>query len=246
MAAALMAPAGYADPLTDLRASLQSLRSATPVQGSLQVKTEDLLDADAAATRKAKSASLSLGVSADRGLRLEADPQLLQVLGDEEARHAQDPDQPQPTAELLKDIGPGKVQDLLDGADVLLRKLDGATSPQVLPAVSDGKAVTQLSVTRPYRPSKQDKGSVKDYQDTLTVTLDGHGTPLRYREITHGKFCMFFMCMTIDDQQQVSLQDLDHRLVAVDDVDELHQSGLGQEMHTRTEATFQISPASTH
>jgi hypothetical protein len=229
-----------ADPLTDLTARLKSLQGEPAVKGVLDVRSEDLWSEDDAATRKAHSAEITLGIDTQYGLALQLSPEQLQAIGAEEGRHAADPNAPEPATELLRNTDAAAIGNLVSGADTLMRKLDGAVLPAVKPGVLDGAAVTQLSVSRPFRPSKKQRGSVKDYRDDLVISLDAGGMPVAYQETMHGKFCMFLLCVTVDQQESVTLRAAGKGLVAVSKSEEDKQSGLGQGGDTRTVATLQL------
>ncbi|HEV2112347.1 MAG TPA: hypothetical protein VGT99_13395 [Gammaproteobacteria bacterium] len=234
---AATAPA-QADPLSTLAATLKGLQVGAPIKGRLEVKSETVEDGDD--PKKPGTADIELDITAGDGLSVHMSEALLAQINAEEARNAADPNQRQPTVDLLRSMGPAKIGHMVSAAGTLLTTLDGATDPVTKPALLDAVPVTQLSVHLPPRLSNKDRGSAKDYQDSVTIWLDVQGVPLQFQETVHAKFCKFFLCISVDRQQTLMLRVLAGRLVTVSDTEELKQSGLGQGSDTHTTATLQL------
>ena len=216
--------AARADALSDLNAKLRDLQAPTPLKGMLDVRSTDL----GANTDPSEShdAHLQLAVSEDNGLDIHLDPVLLRKIDVEDAQHAADGNQPEPTSELLSDAGPEKIQHMLSTAAALLWDLDGATLVSAKPDAQTGG--TSVALSLPLHASKKDSGDVKDFRHDIVLTLDAHGVPLAYHDTTHAKFCKFFLCVTVDETHDATLEVVDGRLVTVSLTAEHKQSGLGQ------------------
>ena len=227
-----------ADALGDLRATLKGLRADTPVKGVLDVKKESVEGGDD--PTKPAVGHVVLQVSADGGLTLHADPALLQQIASEEAQNAADPDKKEPTADLLRDTGPSRVQHFVSQADYLLLQLDGAGSPSTAPGTLDGKPVTKLSLKLPGRFPKKESGNAKDFSEDLVLSLDAQGIPLHYTDTVHVKFCKFFICVTVDQKRDATLKTVDKRLVVVNMVEDFKQSGAGLGLSTTTTSNFTL------
>ena len=232
------APLAQADPLSDLTARLKSLQADSEVKGVLDASYEQF-DAKGVAD-KDKSAHLQLDIDANGGLSIHLSPTLTQALSAEEARNATDSDAPTPQADLLRQMNPTHLQHMLSVADTLLRNMDGGTSKGAKPASLDGTAVTQLTLSLPFRAPKKDSDAAKDWQDTLDIWVDAQGVPLRYEDKVHGKFCKFFLCVTVDETHVATLRVLAGRLVTVAETLEHQQAGLGQDNHTKTVSMLQL------
>lgn len=232
------ATAVQADPVADLAAKLKTLRADTPLKGVLEADYQEF-DAKGAAD-KTKSAHLQLDFAYGDGLNIHLSPASLQSLSAEEARNVADPDSPTPEADLLREMSVAHIQHVLSAADGLLRLMDGASAPVARPATLDGAAVTELDMTLPFKAPKKDADAAKDYQDTLSVWLDPQGMPLRFLEKVHGKFCKFFLCVTVDESFGGGLKVVDGRLVNIDYSREHKQSGLGQDSHTKTASSLKL------
>ena len=231
-------PAARADALTDVRAKLQQLRSEAPIKGILDVRSEHL-DQDKN-DDKVPPAHIRMHIEADGGLSTHMDPTVLKTLDEEEQANAADPNKPTPTADLLRTAGPVAIGHMVSAAQRLLQELQGATEPTVQPGQLDGQPVQELRVQQPLNASRKDAADIKDYQGGLTVSLDPQGVPLAYEQIFHGKFCKFFICVTIDEKHSARLKVVNGRLVAVSASEELQQAGMGQAGHTRQTFSLQL------
>lgn len=227
-----------ADALGDLVTTLKGLRADTPLKGVMDVRKESVEDGDD--PTKPAVGHVVVQVSAGDGISLHVDPALLQQIAAEEAKSNADPDQKQPTADLLRDTGPAKVQHYASQADYLLLELDGANSPGTAPGMLDGTQVTKLSLKLPERFATKDKDSAKGFTDDLVIDLDAQGIPLHYTDTIHVKFCKFFICVTVDQKQDVTLKVVDKRLVVVKLVDDSKQSGAGLGLSTKATTTFTL------
>lgn len=235
---ALPVAAARADVLADLDATLKGLQADTPVKGVMEVTSRSI--EDGADPQKPALGHLELEIAAGDGLTVHMSPALLQQIEAEELRVAADPDQKQATVDLLRSVGPTRVGHMLAAADALRVMLDGASEPAVKAAILDSASVTELSVHLPMRLSKKDSDSAKDYRDEAVIWLDAHGVPLQSEETMHAKFCKFFLCVSVDRRQDITLRVINGRLVAVKTEEELKQSGLGQGSQTRTTITLAL------
>jgi hypothetical protein len=235
---ALACIGAQADTLTDLSAKLKTLEAPTPVKGTLDASYAEY--DPKGGVDNAKSARFQLDVDGSEGLAIHLSPALVRALSAEEAANAADPDKPTPNADLLRQTTPQRIQHMLSAAQTLLRDLDGASGPVTKSAKLGDADVTQLTVSLPFRAPKKDSDAAKDWQDTFSVWLDSEGVPLQIQDQVHGKFCKFFLCVTIDDSYSDTLQVVSGRLVITTLTQEHRQSGLGQDLHTRTTATLQL------
>ncbi|MGH8414201.1 MAG: hypothetical protein ACRESX_05670 [Gammaproteobacteria bacterium] len=228
----------HADPLTDLRTTLKGLDSQAAIKATLDVQST--VTGSKSDSSKPRSAHLQLAIQAGDGLGLQLSPALLQQIGAEQAAHAADPSHPTPTADLLSSIGPMQIEHMVSAAPALLRTLQGAGTPVIKQTVLEGEPVQELSLNLPLQASKEEKSSVKDYQDKLVLWITLKGIPQAYQETTHAKFCKFFLCVTVDDMHSGWLQVIDGRLVTVKLTREQKQSGLGQDSDTHTVYNLQL------
>lgn len=230
-----------ADALTDLRTTLRGLDAPTRINAVLDVQAQ--MTRGKGDSAKQHSAHLQLNIQASDGLGIQLSPALLQQVAAEKAAHAADPDHPAPTADLLDQTGPWQIENIVSVAPMLLRVLAGAESLSVKPSQLYGQSVQELSMKLPPPVSKSDSSNLKDYASTASVWLNSKGVPLAYAYSMHGKFCKFFLCVTVSQNQSGSLQVIDARLVAMTTIQENKQSGLGQDSDTHTVYTLQIQPA---
>lgn len=232
-----MVPA-QADTLSGLTTTLKGLQADTALKGVLRVQSQSVRDGED--PKNPDNAHTELDIVAGDGLSIHMDEVLLKQINAEEARNAADPNQREPTVDLLRSMGPTRIGHMVSAATALLTTLDGATDPVTKPVLLDGVALTQLSVHLPMRLSDKDRDSAKDYQDTASIWLDAQGKPVQFQETAHVKFCKFFLCVSVDRRQTLVLRVLSGCLVTVSDTEELKQSGLGQGSNTHTTATLQL------
>lgn len=230
-----------ADALSGLRITLQGLNAHTAINGVLNVQSDATRGkADSA---KQHSAHLQLNIQASAGLGIQLSPALLQQIAAEKAAHAADPDHPAPTADLLDQTGPWQIENMVSVAPMLSRLLTGAESLSVKPTQLYGQPVQELSMQLPPPVSKSDSSNLKDYASSASVWLNSKGVPLAYAYSMQGKFCKFFLCVSVSQSESGSLQVIDGRLVAMTMIQENKQSGLGQDSDTHTVYTLQVQPA---
>lgn len=231
-----------ADALTDLRTTLQGLNAPATINAVLDVQSDATRGKGDSAKRH--SAHLQLNIQASDALGLQLSPALLQQVAAEKAAHATDPDHPAPTADLLDQTGPWQIENMVSVAPMLVRLLAGAESLSVKPAQLYGQPAQELSVKLPPPVAKSDSSNLKDYASTASVWVNPKGVPLAYAYFMQGKFCKFFLCVTVSQSESGSLQVLDGRLVAMTMIQENKQSGLGQDSDTHTVYTLQIQGTS--
>lgn len=230
--------AAHADAAADLDGKLKSLRADVPIKGVLEADYQ-AFDAKGVAD-KTKAAHLQLSFDSREGLSIHLSPELVQSLSAEEARNVADPDSPTPQADLLRQMGTIHILHALSAAEALLRSVEGATSSSAKPATLDGVAVTQLDFVMPLKLPKDQADAAKDWKDLLTVWVDVQGVPLRFQENIHGKFCKFFLCVSVDQSYGGTERVIDGRLVTVSATQETQQSGHGLDFHSKTTSTLQL------
>ena len=236
--ASMLAPAIQADPLDDVRAKLKTLQAGTDLKGVLDARYEEF--DEKGQSDPAKSAHLQFDVEADGGLSIHLSPSLVQALAEEESRNSADPDQPQPLADLQREMSPSHLRHMLSAAETIQVLVSGAASPVTKAAVLDGVSVTEVSMELPAKLPKNQSGNVKDWKDDLTLWLDADGVPVQLEDKVHGKFCKFFFCATFDEDHMASFKVFNGRLIAVKETVEHKQSGFGFDSDTKTVASLQL------
>ncbi|MGH8372535.1 MAG: hypothetical protein ACRETO_07365 [Gammaproteobacteria bacterium] len=229
--------AGYisgaeADSLSDLRTVLQGLDASTEIKGTLDVQSIKLnpkQDDKQKDTKQTPPAQLQLAIDAGEGLGIHLSPALLQRIDAEQQAKAENPEQPTPTADLLGEVGPMEIERIVSVAPGLSRALDGAEAVASKQTELDGAQVQELSMKLPFKASKEERSNISDYRGGMTIWLDAKGVPLAYQQTFHGKFCKFFLCVTVDETRDGKLQIVAGRLIATSYIDESKQSGLGQD-----------------
>jgi hypothetical protein len=226
-----------ADSLSDLRTVLQGLDAGTAIHGTLEVQSIKLNPKQDDKQKNAKQtppAQLQLAIDAGEGLGIHLSPALLQRIDAEQQANADDPEKLTPTVDLLRGVGPMEIERVVSAAPGLLRALEGAEGVASKQAELDGAPVQELSMKLPFKASKKQRSDISDYKGSMTIWLDAKGVPLAYRQTFHGKFCKFFLCVTVDETRDGKLQIVAGRLIATSYIDESKQSGLGQDGDSKT------------
>jgi hypothetical protein len=238
LSALFLSDATQADALTDVRATLQKLSSDAPIKGTLDVRSEHLDQEEN--DDHVPPGHLRMHIEANGGLSIHLDPDLLQLIEQEQKAHDADANKPTPDTDLLRIADAMAIGHLTSAAPALLQLLEGATGPEVAAAELDGAPVQQLTVQIPLLANKKYRAYAYGYKGSLVLWLDAQGVPLASQQNFHAKFCKFFFCLTVDQHHDTKLKVVNGRLVAVSAVDELQQSGLGQGSHTKQTFALQL------
>jgi hypothetical protein len=243
LASALAAPwiGAYADVLSDVRTTLQGLDAPVAINGILDIQS--IVTRGTGNSAKQISAHLQLSIQTGSGLGIKVSPALLQQIAREKAAHAADPNRPTPTADLLSQTDPWQIESLVSVAPMLLRMLTGAESPKLRSTQLYGRPVRELSVQLPQSLSQSDRANMKDYTSSAALWLNSKGVPLAYVYSVQGKFCKFFLCLSVNHSERGSLQVIDGHLTIVTWIQDNRQSGLGQGGDTRTTYSLLVQHA---
>lgn len=229
--------------LSSLESRLRALNAGTAVSGTLTVQSNKVGHKGKDSTPQAP-AQLQMEINTSGGLGIRLGGALLQAVDAEQQAHADDPEKPTPLTDLLRSVGPIEIERMVSAAPGLLRTLHGATSPVTKSATYDGRPAQEVTMNVPLQASKKDKSNISDYKGVMSVWLDSQGAPLAYRQTFHAKFCKFFLCLSVDETRNGTLQIVGGRLIAISYADEIKQSGLGQNGDTLTTYTFAPAVAS--
>lgn len=224
--------------LADLRATLRGLNATAAVDGVLIVQSNTTRGKDDSA--EAYTANLKLHVRAKSGLNVAVSPQLLRKTAAEKQARAADSSQAAPTAELLNQTPMLDIQNIVSAAPMLLRVLADAHSPSIKLVERDGKSLRKLRVMLPPPDSGDDAPEIDDFASSASFWLDAEGVPVAYAYSFQGEFCKFFLCMTVSQDENATLRVVDGRLVAVKQIKEHAQSGVGQDYRSHTVYTLEL------
>ncbi|HEX4963651.1 MAG TPA: hypothetical protein VF173_22690 [Thermoanaerobaculia bacterium] len=217
----------HADPLSDLRASLQKLAGEQPVKAQIVVKnTVKNHDEDQAQQRVEEGTVVA--EDGPQGLRLSWAPQQIHEARKAEWQKAANPDAPVQHGSSLSVLGAKDAADLLDYAEPLRLLLEGAALVDNKVEPRNGKA-GRLLVLRPRDGlTASDKKSLKDREDVLKVWLDETGLPVTLDRSVKLKFSKFFISFAVTVHEARTFTRLGDRLLVTQWNEESSGAGMGQ------------------
>ena len=236
MAAAAPAPAALPD---GLAATLLKLAGNAPIAGTLVVD-QTSVDGEGAKAKHGQ-ASITLDVSAARGIDLHVPGSVLEEADQQIAAHQLDPERSMPTAELLGSVGIVQTQRMLDPAAALRVVLIGARLLQQAPTTLDGAPATLLRFDLPLHASKSERDKIKSYHDELSLWLDAQGVPIAFTRTTKTDLGWFVLNVDTDRSEQGRFQVVDGRLITPRIDTQQHTSALGHHGSTTTRYTLQVT-----
>jgi hypothetical protein len=242
LVAALLLPSGraHADPLGDLRASLQKLVGEQPIKAQIVVKNIVKNNDEGQAQQTVEEGAV-VAEDGPQGLRLSWAPQQILEARKAEWQKAANPDAPaQHSSSSLSVLGAKDAADLLGYAEPLRLLLEGATLVENKVEPRNGKP-GRLLVLRPRDGlTASEKKSLKEREDILKVWLDETGVPLALDRSVKLKFSKFFISFAVSVHEARTLTRLGDRLLVTQWSEESSGSGLGQTGESRK--TMRVTP----
>ena len=175
VAASLLALPAAADPLSDLRATLQRYPANAPFAVSASLHVSGDSQGVAGARTGETSFEAELG---PRGLTIHVTPAALGAAETEAENKKRNPDNLTPTRTALVALTLFDVIDALDAGAMLLNDLDGATLIGQTPSTHAGKNATLLRIKVKSTLAGTRSRFVSEPQIELRVWIDANGTPL--------------------------------------------------------------------
>ena len=185
------APA-HADALTALRATLDSLRGASPVAASATVRLSSKSTDDDDVERKEEGEVAVDLEETEGGLSIRYARPLLERLEREAKATRADPEKTTPARSAVRELDSILASSLLNHAPALLGRLDTATLSEQKPATYDG-APARLLVFRlnpPMSASAKKRVKSADYVLRIWTTPDGFPRAAEMTEKVHVRFLM--------------------------------------------------------
>lgn len=221
------APAAHADALDDLRAKLAGMNAQGPFAAAVTVHSTRVDgDEDAPETTQAEIA-LRVAIDAD-GLHLDYPAKLVQRLGAEAQADADDADAPTPVGDLVEQIGPARLHNMLDFAPYLLRHLKDVTLTSQAETTYAGQPAQVLVLDVQAHFDEDIRDAIDEYSSTLTVWLNARGMPVATRQTFAYEGSKFFIDFAGGSQYSYALRRMGSRLVALERRGSRHGSGFGQ------------------
>lgn len=230
----------HADPLGDLRGTLQPVAPQGALAARVEVRTTSTNDDEGTATTAEKTATVDATLDAS-ALRLAWPAAELERARRLAAEDRRNPDAP--SSGGLAELGAEEAADLLDAAPGLLADLEGATLTEARAESWQGTP-TRLLVITPRSPlSDKDKKRVKTFEDTLRIWVGTDGWPLALERTTHVKARVMLMGFTSDSSTKSTFGRAAGRLYVRSTTREGTGEGMGQKGGSRTTITVTPLPA---
>jgi hypothetical protein len=224
----LAAGPARADELADLRAGLGRLHRGDPVKASLEYSFWS----------RQGDASKGKVTQGKASLRFEDDPQGMKVFcsratldqtNQESLAAAKDPELGNPTAQALRNLGPGVLSECLDPGDWLLRVLEGAVLVEARQEPFNGVQARCLVLKLNPKLSALSRKYVKDLQANCKVWLGPDGMPLGITEDVKAKGRVFLIISFVHTESvERRFAKLGNRLVTAYRRSEIADSGGGE------------------
>lgn len=236
MAAASPAPAALPD---GLAATLPKLAGNAPVAGTLVVD-QTSIDGEGAKAKHSE-ASITLDVSAVRGVDLHVPGSVLEEANQQITAHQLDPERSMPTAEMLGSVGIVQTQRMLDPAAALRVVLIGARLLQQAPTMLDGAPATLLRFHVSLHWSKSGRDHLKSHHDELSLWLNAQGVPLGFTRASKTDAGILFLSFDSKRSEQGRFQVVDGRLVIAQLEVQQVTSALGHHGSTTTRYMLHVT-----
>jgi hypothetical protein len=240
--ALVAAPAALrADPLNDLRFTLQKLRGDTPIKAQIAARSI-VKNGDEDEQRQETQEATVLAELGPQGLRLTWSPQLLEEARKAAVQRAANPDAPASRGVRLSIVDAEQAAELLDAADGLRLTLERAVLVEDKMEPRAGKP-TRVLVVKPHENlSAAQRKSLKSSEHALKIWLDATGIPVALDRSYKAKFSKLLISFNLASHEAKSFAVVGDHLVATAASEESSGSGLGQSGETRRSARVTVLP----
>lgn len=224
---AVLAPLSIrADALSDVRAGLEKLSTASPVKARVVISRQETEKEKPKGPEKKGEAVVEHGAS---GLSIHLEPAQLPTAGTQAERRKQE--------ETTARLDPQTAMELVDPAASIRLLIDGAALVSDRPEAFDGKPVRTV-VFRPVPDmDEEDRKSVKRYEDVVTLRLDADGVPVALDRTLDVKISKMLISFTVSQKESRRFVRASGRLLTSSATEESNGSGLGQSGGSRTRWT---------
>lgn len=213
----------HGDALADVRAALDRLSTAAPVQARVRIARTETEKEKPKGPEKKGEAIVEHGPA---GLTIRLEPEYLPKPGTKAERKRQE--------ESTVRLDPGQALELVDPAQEIRQLLDGAALVSDAPVPFEGKSLRTV-VFRPQPDvDEEDRKALKKYEDVVTLRLDADGVPLALDRVLDLKFSKLLISFTVSARESRRFARVDGRLLTTTATEESQGSGLGQSGGAKT------------
>jgi len=229
-----------ADGLGDLRSALARLNGREAIRATVEYRFWSRQGDDKKPVITEGRAT-SLVEEGPQGLRMSWSRPVIQAAVEEARAQAKDPEKPASTRRAIEGLKAVDVCDYLDGADELLRTLEGAQQLEEKSEPWQGKPAKLLLIKLAPRLSRRDQKYVKELEATAKIWVGADGLPLGAETRMHMKG-RALLVITFEQQSRGTFQFLrsGNRLVVVHHTQESSGSGGGEQGSTRSSVDLRL------
>jgi hypothetical protein len=229
-----------ADPLSDLRQTLQGLQGRTAVKGNLVVQTWRR-GGDAKAPVEVQGKAWAWVEDDAQGMRVSWSRAMLDEAEREATARAKDPAKRSPTRAAMGEITPHGLSECVGAAKSLLVTLETAEFQGERPEPYGGQQARCLSFKVQHTMSKDEQKYVKEVAGTAKVWLGSDGTPLgAQRTLDLKGRAMLIISFEHHEREEMRFAKVSDRLVATWHQLETTDSGGGESGTSRTSFALEL------
>jgi hypothetical protein len=206
-----------ADGLADVRAGLDRLSATAPVKARVETSRQETEKEKPKGPLKKGEAVVEHGPS---GLSVHLAPEWLPKPGTKAERKKQE--------ETTVRLDPGQALKLVDPAAEIRQLLDGATLVSDRNETFEGKMLGPSSSTPSPTSTREERKSLKRYEDVVTLRLDADSVPLALDRTLEIKVSKMLISFTVTHRESSRFVRAAGRLITATASEESNGSGLGQ------------------
>ena len=229
----------FADPITELRATLEHFKGQEPVKGKVELQSWSK-SGEGKKLKERQSTGLVQVEDGPQGLHLGWTAQQLQAARKDALAKALNPEAATPNLDSLKALDIAEAAEMLSYADTLLVNVQGAEVLEDRPDAYQGKPARLLVLKPASHMSAEDKETIKSFESSLKIWLGSDGVPLGLEESLNYKASKFLITFKGSKSSSITLGRSGHRLVALRSAKDNTGSGMGMSTQGKVVAVLTL------
>jgi hypothetical protein len=228
-----------ADVLTDLRASLSRMQARSDVRARVEISATSEMKDDDDAQKEQGTVTVDVAKTAN-GLTVSFPETLIARAVQEAQQKSQNPELGSPTRSGLSSVDAVSINESLDYAVLLQRRLTRAKVIEQKNGLLDGKPSRVVTLAITPALSKSERKRVKKLDVSLKLWLDDEGFPVVIEESSVMKLSFMLLSFENKETEKVTLARHDDRLIALRREEISSGSGVGQSFKSRRVTTLTL------
>lgn len=228
-----------ADGLSDVRATLQRLKSDQPLRARVEIKTWRS-GGESDKQKQSQGVSTVIVENGPDGLKLSWSPEQIKQSRKAAWEEMSNPDAPKSDFAALKGLEAGQALNLLDAADSLRGVLEKAVLREDKRENYQGKPARLLVFHLELGLNEEERKALKSSEAYLKLWLDSDGVPLAMERAAQARFSKFLIGFRVHEHDTREYQRAGGRLVITRASHDSSGSGFGHsdEVHSTTNVTL--------